>query len=111
MAQIFPSLYSDQHADMSWTARALCGQEDPEEFFARPGDRGEAALIRIEHAKSVCSMCEVRPDCLQEAFENNEIFGVWGGVNFENPYERNRAYRANGRTRKPRRKKAATEEE
>jgi hypothetical protein len=28
----------------------------------------------------VCAGCEVRAECLQDALDNNELFGVWGGL-------------------------------
>ena len=32
-------------------------------------------------AKSVCNGCPVRFECLEEAYEISEPFGVWGGMN------------------------------
>lgn len=51
-----------------WQALALCGDVDPEVFFA--GD--ELA------AKRVCWRCPVRPECLVAGLR--ESFGVWGGL-------------------------------
>jgi WhiB family redox-sensing transcriptional regulator len=55
-----------------WRDRALCAQTDPEAFFP---DKGESTAP----AKQVCAACEVRADCLQEALDRGERFGVWGG--------------------------------
>ncbi len=49
-----------------------CRVNDPELFFAEaPED--------VEHAKSLCSNCPVRLDCLAGALERSEPWGVWGG--------------------------------
>ena len=56
-----------------WQDRALCAQTDPEIFFP---DKGESTTA----AKRVCVGCEVRAECLQEALDRGERFGVWGGL-------------------------------
>jgi WhiB family redox-sensing transcriptional regulator len=56
-----------------WRARALCAQVDPDIFFP---DKGESPAA----AKRVCASCEVRAECLQDALDRNERFGVWGGL-------------------------------
>jgi WhiB family transcriptional regulator, redox-sensing transcriptional regulator len=49
-----------------------CRSEDPELFFAEsPAD--------VELAKSLCSTCPVRAECLAGALERREPWGVWGG--------------------------------
>jgi WhiB family redox-sensing transcriptional regulator len=49
-----------------------CRSENPELFFAEsPAD--------VEYAKSLCTDCPVRPDCLAGALERREPWGVWGG--------------------------------
>ncbi len=55
-----------------WRDRALCAEVDPEAFFPEKGESAAAA-------KRVCAACEVRADCLQEALDRGERFGVWGG--------------------------------
>jgi WhiB family redox-sensing transcriptional regulator len=56
-----------------WRDRARCAEVDPEIFFP---DKGESAAP----AKRVCRACEVRPECLQDALDRNEPFGIWGGL-------------------------------
>lgn len=49
-----------------------CRRQDPELFFAEsPAD--------VELAKSVCTDCPVREQCLAAALERREPWGVWGG--------------------------------
>lgn len=57
----------------SWQERALCAQTDPEAFFPEKGGS-------TREAKKVCVGCEVRSECLEYALENDERFGIWGGL-------------------------------
>lgn len=58
---------------MGWQDRALCAQTDPEAFFPEKGGS-------TREAKKVCTGCEVRVECLEYALENDERFGIWGGL-------------------------------
>jgi len=58
---------------MEWQARALCAQTDPEAFFPEKGGS-------TRDAKRVCLSCDVRSECLEYALENDERFGIWGGL-------------------------------
>ena len=52
---------------------ALCAQTDPEAFFPDKGQSPKAA-------KAMCARCAVSTACLQLAIDNDEQFGVWGGL-------------------------------
>jgi len=56
-----------------WTEFAECQYTDPETFFPEKGGS-------TRPAKRICAGCEVRADCLEYALENDERFGVWGGL-------------------------------
>ncbi|MFD9569942.1 WhiB family transcriptional regulator [Streptomyces sp. NPDC059982] len=58
---------------MSWEDSALCAQTDPEEFFPEKGGTTRAA-------KTVCTACQVRDECLEAALTRPERFGIWGGM-------------------------------
>lgn len=58
---------------LAWQADALCAQTDPEAFFPEKGGS-------TREAKKVCDGCEVRAQCLEYALENDERFGIWGGL-------------------------------
>jgi WhiB family redox-sensing transcriptional regulator len=60
-------------AELSWQERALCAQTDPEAFFP---DKGGST----REPKRICLSCEVRVQCLEYALENDERFGIWGGL-------------------------------
>jgi len=50
-------------------------------FFAPDDSESRAERRRREaQAKSVCQECAVRVECLHEAFEADERFGIWGGL-------------------------------
>ncbi len=56
-----------------WQERSLCAETDPEAFFPEKGGS-------TREAKAVCLSCEVRQECLEYALENDERFGIWGGL-------------------------------
>jgi WhiB family redox-sensing transcriptional regulator len=58
---------------LEWQAKALCAQTDPEAFFPEKGGSNR-------DAKKVCHECEVRQECLEYALNNEELFGIWGGM-------------------------------
>lgn len=56
-----------------WRERSLCAQTDPEAFHPEKGGS-------TREAKKVCQNCEVREECLQWALDNDERYGIWGGM-------------------------------
>jgi WhiB family redox-sensing transcriptional regulator len=60
-------------APPAWMSQALCTEVDPEAFFPEHGERNK-------DAKRVCAKCDVRAECLDYALDNNELYGVWGGL-------------------------------
>ena len=79
-----PGAYLDEDdPDLGWQERALCTQTDPEAFFPEKGGSTRAA-------KRVCRYCPVRAECLEFALENDERFGIFGGLS---PRERRRLKR------------------
>jgi WhiB family redox-sensing transcriptional regulator len=58
---------------LGWQADALCAETDPEAFFPEKGGS-------TRDAKRICELCEVRAECLDYALENDERFGIWGGL-------------------------------
>jgi WhiB family transcriptional regulator, redox-sensing transcriptional regulator len=57
----------------AWRLDALCAETDPEAFFPEKGGS-------TRDAKRVCTGCPVRAQCLEFALENDERFGIWGGL-------------------------------
>jgi WhiB family redox-sensing transcriptional regulator len=71
--------------ELDWQSQGLCRETDPDAFFPDPRDRAYAA-------KAICGGCPVRGKCLKYSFDNNEPYGVWGGVS---PDERKHFKRLN----------------
>ncbi|MEO9139913.1 MAG: WhiB family transcriptional regulator [Jatrophihabitans sp.] len=59
--------------EAGWQERSLCAQTDPEAFFPEKGGS-------TREAKKICTGCEVRSECLEYALQNDERFGIWGGL-------------------------------
>jgi len=57
----------------TWHDLARCAETDPEMFFPEKGES-------VRPAKRVCAGCEVQAECLQDALDRGERFGVWGGL-------------------------------
>ncbi len=63
----------DDENPLSWQTDSLCAQTDPEAFFPEKGGS-------TRDAKKICTSCEVRTQCLEYALQNDERFGIWGGM-------------------------------
>lgn len=60
---------------MAWTELAACkGRGDL--FFDSD---------KIETALAICAICPIQERCRQEALDNGEVFGVWGGLTENHP--------------------------
>lgn len=73
MTLVADDLPGRDEGELGWQERALCAQTDPEAFFPEKGGS-------TREAKKVCVGCEVRSQCLEYALENDERFGIWGGL-------------------------------
>lgn len=58
--------------DVNWTAYANCATTDPDLFFSESES--------YTAARKVCDFCPVRKQCLQEALDENEVYGMRGGL-------------------------------
>lgn len=56
-----------------WRDSALYAQTDPEAFYPEKGGSTRSA-------KRICADCPVRSECLLDALDRGEEFGVWGGL-------------------------------
>jgi len=63
----------DDDNPLAWQTDALCAQTDPEAFFPEKGGS-------TRDAKRICASCDVRAECLEYALQNDERFGIWGGL-------------------------------
>ena len=68
---VLAPLASDETWD--WREYSACSETDPESFFPEKGGS-------TREAKKVCRGCFVRDECLADALEHDERFGIWGGL-------------------------------
>ncbi|WP_200936693.1 WhiB family transcriptional regulator [Frigoribacterium sp. Leaf186] len=64
---------TDDENQLAWQVDSLCAQTDPEAFFPEKGGS-------TRDAKKICASCDVRAQCLEYALQNDERFGIWGGL-------------------------------
>jgi WhiB family redox-sensing transcriptional regulator len=64
----------DPSSDWEWRADAACRRHPELDFFAYPDSRMSL------RCKTVCDTCIVKANCLDFSSRNNEIHGVWGGL-------------------------------
>ncbi len=55
-----------------WVSQARCASQDSDGLF-------EQGPVQRE-ARHVCAECPVRLECLSDALDKRENFGVWGGL-------------------------------
>ena len=67
----------------TWRNAAACLEDNPELFF--PIGNSHPALLQVEEARAVCSLCEVVDTCLKWAIESGQETGVWGGLSSDHP--------------------------
>lgn len=65
-----------------WRTQAACLDADPDIFFQSS----------TKAAKAICRECPVADECLMYAMDNNETYGVWGGMS---PHQRKRMRKDN----------------
>lgn len=61
-----------------WREEASCKKIGPKIFFADNENSNESKK-NVKLAKSICVKCNVRPECLNYALNEQIPFGIWGG--------------------------------
>lgn len=63
--------------ERDWTADAACADTDtPDAFHASK----KTARLAVRAAKQLCKRCPVQQQCLDDALERDDRFGIWGGL-------------------------------
>ena len=62
----------EAQARAAWASKARCRATDADELFVRGASQRKATAI--------CRQCPVLTECLADALDNHEKFGVWGGM-------------------------------
>jgi WhiB family transcriptional regulator, redox-sensing transcriptional regulator len=72
---------SVQVADTIWREEAACLRHPSVLFFGlEDAEATSDRRMREEHAKEICSGCNVRVECLDYALTMREPYGIWGGL-------------------------------
>jgi hypothetical protein len=59
-----------------WSDWALCAEVDPELWYPH-----ENANL-VNDAKAICEGCPVREECLLDAIDRDDPWGIWGGLTY-----------------------------
>lgn len=64
-----------------WVRQAMCVRQpiNPDAYHASK----QTPRREVEAALALCAVCPVRADCLQNALDNNDMWGIWGGTTEE----------------------------
>lgn len=71
---------------MPWEGDAACKGVPSDVFFPHTNSDHPQGLAAYNQARLMCGECTVQEECLEWALENDERFGMWGGLS---PTERN----------------------
>ena len=66
-----------------WRDRARCRNIGVDLFYPIGHVGSDVLDGLIADALAYCRRCPVKDDCLTFALDNNESFGIWGGVRFD----------------------------
>ncbi|MEZ7962068.1 MAG: WhiB family transcriptional regulator [Ilumatobacter sp.] len=66
---------------VDWRSQAACQGEMGNAFYPPlSSERRAIRLARERRAKQVCASCGVQTACLEQALDNGERYGIWGGL-------------------------------
>ncbi len=60
------------YAELDWSAQARCANLDPDALYVRGSAQREV--------RQICYSCKVRMQCLADALNTRNVYGVWGGL-------------------------------
>lgn len=66
---------NEQH----WRDRAACLGSDTDIFFPAPKGGRISSRANVQKAKSICTACPVKVECLEYAVDTYQMLGIWGG--------------------------------
>ena len=78
--------------EFHWRQDAACAKPGAPYMFPPEND-----VVAVPNAKAWCRKCPVAGDCLREALDRREPYGIWGGTT---PTEREGILRRRGRSGK-----------
>lgn len=63
-----------------WMSDALCGGADPAAWDNEKTGNRAADMARRDKALELCRNCRVMIPCLEVAYRNKDLTGIWGGT-------------------------------
>lgn len=69
--------------DPHWWSRAACFGQDTEVFYPPDNARGRRRESYVNVARTICAPCEVKLECLADALNNGEEYGIFGSCDME----------------------------
>lgn len=63
----------------SWGDDAKC-KGQPAEWWFTESYATTIGRLQTKKAKQICAICPVQTKCLDHANQNDETFGIWGGL-------------------------------
>lgn len=63
---------------------AACAGMSRDSFYPFYGNASETTTqreVRERRARAICQVCVIREECLDTALANQELYGIWGGMN------------------------------
>lgn len=78
-AQPCPAPLPARRDSYPWQLDAACRGMNTELFFHPAGERSAARKTRIDQATTICRICPVATQCLDQAQTLPEPYGIWGG--------------------------------
>jgi WhiB family redox-sensing transcriptional regulator len=63
-----------------WEYQAICRGLGALSFYVPDKLRGPSKLQHEERAKAICARCPVIKECLRQALDQAERYGIWGGM-------------------------------
>lgn len=86
---------------MSWHMEAACRGMGPDLFYPKTTTTGRGSTLEARwsraQALSVCSTCTVTEQCLNDALDHGDDWGIWGATT---PEDRKALQRIRDRRRK-----------
>jgi WhiB family redox-sensing transcriptional regulator len=61
-----------------WVVHAPCAQVGPDLFYSGDGNGRDA--MYVHRARRICAGCPYKAPCALWAIQNDEQFGIWGGL-------------------------------
>jgi WhiB family redox-sensing transcriptional regulator len=61
-----------------WVVHAPCAQTSPDLFYS--DGKGGRDVSNVNLARRVCAGCPYKAPCALWAIQNDEQFGIWGGL-------------------------------